>query len=67
MDQKENGAKAFFVFHFLNSNLVPVDSELNSALGNQSYFYQIYGHGTKKSSQTWKSGLKLKKYVTCDL
>ena len=55
--KKRNGAKrkwrtSFFVCHLLNLNLVPIDSELNSALGYQTYFYQIYGRGTQKSTQT---------------
>ena len=40
---------------------MPIDSVLNSALENQIYFYQIYGHGIQKSSQTLKSGLKTRK------
>ena len=41
--------------------LVSMDAELNSVLGNGTYFCPIIGCGTQKSSQTWKSGLKLKK------
>ena len=41
--------------------LVSMDAELNSVLGNGTYFCPIFGCGTQKSSQTWKSGLKLKK------
>ena len=38
-----------------------MDGELSSALGNKNYFYKIIGCGAQKSSQTLKSGLKLKK------
>ena len=36
-------------------------AELNSALRNERYFYPKIGCGTQKSSQTWKSGSKLKR------
>ena len=45
----------FFALHFLNLKLVPIDSELNSASGYQTHFYQKIGRGTQKSSQTGKS------------
>ena len=38
-----------------------MDAELNSALGNERYFYPRIGCGTQKSTQTSKSGLKLRK------
>ena len=50
-----------FVFDFWNFKLVPIDSELNSALQNQTYFYKKFGRGTEKSNQTWKNGLKFYK------
>ena len=43
---------SFFVSHLLYLKLVPIDSDFNSVLENQTYFYQIYGRGTQKSSQT---------------
>ena len=43
---------SFFVLDFLNFKLVPIDSELNSALGNLTDFYQKIGCGTQKNSQT---------------
>ena len=42
--------------------LVSIDAELNCALENERYFCQVIGCGTQKSSQTSKSGLKLKKH-----
>ena len=53
------GQTSFFVFDFWNFKLVPIDSELNSALKNQTYFYKIFGPGTGKSSQTWKKWDKI--------
>ena len=55
--KKRNGPKrnchtSFFVFRLLNSKVVPVDSELNSALENQIDFCQGFGCGNQKSSQT---------------
>ena len=36
--QKEIASWAFFICEFQNLNLVPIDSELNSAPGNQTHF-----------------------------
>ena len=66
MGQKENGRQAFLFLIFLNFKLVPINSELNSASGNQIYLYQKIGCGTQKSSQTWKCRLKPKKNHLCD-
>ena len=65
----KRGHKRFFVFNFRNFKLVLIDSELNSALENQTYFYKKIGAyfykknggGTEKSNQTWKNGLKFYK------
>ena len=44
----------FFVFDyfFFNFELVSIDLESNSALGNQTYLYQKCGRGTQKSNET---------------
>ena len=34
---------------------MPIDSELNSALENQTYFYREFGCGAGRSSWTWKN------------
>ena len=46
---------------------MPIDLELNSALGNQTYFYQKCGSCTQKSNETWnlKIRVKIKKSI-CD-
>ena len=56
-------AQTFLFFIFLNFKLVPNNLELNSAFGNQTYFYQRYGSGTQKSDKTGdlKSRVKIKK------
>ena len=46
------GHTSFFVFEFSNFKLVPINSELNSAMKNQTYFYKKFARGTGKSSQT---------------
>ena len=40
-----------------------IDLELNSALGNQTYFYQKCGSGTQESNETqnFKNRVKIKK------
>ena len=42
--------------------------ELNTALGNQTYFYQKFGSGTQKSNETQnlKNWIKTKKKEICD-
>ena len=52
---------SFFVFDFGNFKLVPVDSELNSALASQTYCYKKIGRGTGKSRQSQKNGSKFNK------
>ena len=47
------GHTNFFLFHFWDLILVPIDTALNSASDNLTHFFQ-YRHGTKKSSKTWK-------------
>ena len=44
-----------------------IDLELNSALGNQTYFYQKCGSGTQKSNETRNlyNRIKIKKNI-CD-
>ena len=49
---KRKGHTSFFVFRLLNLKLVPIDSELNSALKIQIYFCHVFRCGTQKSSQT---------------
>ena len=46
---------------------MPIDLESNSALGNQTYFYQNVEVVLRKATklETWKSGLKFKKNI-CD-
>ena len=46
---------------------MPIDLELNSSLGNQTYFYQKCGCDTQKSNETWnlKIRVKIKKSI-CD-
>ena len=53
----------FFVFDILNFKLVSIDLELNSAFGNQTYFYQKCGSGTQKSNETrnLKNQIKIEK------
>ena len=48
---------------------MPIDLELNSALGNQTYSYQKCGSGTQKSNETWnlKIRVKIKRKTICDL
>ena len=58
---KRNCHTSFFVCEFKNSKSVPIDSELNSAPGNQTHFLMKSGRGTWKSSQTSKSGPKFEK------
>ena len=45
-----------------------IDLEFNSALGNQTYFYQNVGVVLRKAKklETWKSGLKQNKKNICD-
>ena len=64
---KRKGCTIFFVLCPCLFKLVSMDGELSSALGNKNYFYQVIGCSTQKSSQTRKSGLKLKKHDLCDL
>ena len=48
-------AHELFCFRcFLNFKLVPIDLELNSALGNQIYSYQKCGSGTQKKQRNLK-------------
>ena len=54
-----NGHTSFFGLGFSDFKLVPVNLALNSASKCQTYFYHKCGHGTDKTSQTWKSKLKL--------
>ena len=44
---------------------MPIDLEWNSALGNQTYFYQKCGSCTQKSNETWnlKIRVKIKKNI----
>ena len=48
--------------------MVPINSELNSPLGNQTYFYQKCGRGTQKSNETQnlKIRVKIEKKNICD-
>ena len=39
---------------------MPIDLELNSALGNQTYFYQKCGSCTQKSNETWNLKIRVK-------
>ena len=55
---------SFFGFDFLNFKLVLINAQLDFSFENQTYCYQKIGQGTLKSSQTWRSGLKLKKKNT---
>ena len=50
--KQEMAHKLFCFLFFLNFKLVPIDLELNSALGNQTYFYQKCGSCTQKSNET---------------
>ena len=51
----------FFVFNFSkNFKLVPISLELNSALGNRTYFYQKCGSCTQKSNETWDLKIRVK-------
>ena len=50
---------SFLLFYFWDLKLVPIDSALNFASGNLTYFFQKCRRGTKKSSQTWKSGFSI--------
>ena len=46
-------AHELFAFDFFkNSKQLPIDLELNSALENQTYFYQKCGSCTQKSNET---------------
>ena len=53
---------------FLSFKLVSIHLELNSALGNQTCYYQKCGSGTQKSNKTWnlKNHVKIKKKNICD-
>ena len=50
---------SFFLFYFWDLKLVPIDSALNFVSQNVTHSFQKCKRGTKKSSQIWKSGLKL--------
>ena len=50
------GHASFFGLDFWVFRFVPINSELNSHLENQTYFYQSNGCGTKKNSQLEKVG-----------
>ena len=50
----------FCFWFFLNFKLVPIDLEFNSALGNQTYFYQKCGSCTQKSNETWNLKIRVK-------
>ena len=39
---------------------MPIDLEFNSALGNQTYFYQKCGSCTQKSNETWNLKIRVK-------
>ena len=52
--------KIFVSDFFKNFKLVPIDLELNSALGNQTYFYQKCGSCTQKSNETWNLKIRVK-------
>ena len=58
---------SFLLFHFWGLKWVPIDSPVNSASENLTYCFQKCRCGTKKSSQTWESGLKPFWNVLCDL
>ena len=59
--------KLFCFWFFKNFKLVPVDLEFNSALGNQTYFYQKCGSCTQKSNETWNLKIRVKtKKNICD-
>ena len=46
---------------------MPIDLEFNSALGNQTYFYQKCGSCTQKSNETWNLKIRVKtKKNICD-
>ena len=51
------GHASIFGFDCWEFKLVPVDSTLNFASENLTHLYHKSGHGTEKSSQTWKSRL----------
>ena len=50
----------FCFLFFFNFKLVPIDLELNSTLGNQTYFYQKCGSCTQKSNETWNLKIRVK-------
>ena len=62
-------ARELFCFLFFkNFQLVSIDLELNSTLGNQTYFNQKCGSCTQKSNVTWnlKIWVEIKKKNICD-
>ena len=54
--ENRKGHLSFFVLNFLNFNLVPIDSELNCASGNQTYFYQKFGGVPRKAAKPENAG-----------
>ena len=50
----------FWFWFFWNFKLVPIDLELNSAMGNQTHFYQKCGSCTQKSNETWNLKIRVK-------
>ena len=44
----------------MTHELAPINLELSSALGKQSYFYQKSGRGTQKSNETQNLKIRAK-------
>ena len=42
---------------------MPINLELNSALGNETYFYQKYGSCTQKSNETLNLKIRVKIFL----
>ena len=56
----EMAHKRFCFWYFKNFKSVLIDLELNSASGNQTYFYQKCGSCTQKSNKTWTLKVQFK-------
>ena len=61
------GHTSFLAFYFWDLKLVSIVSALNSTSAIATHFFQKYGRGITKCSQTWKFRLKVFWDVVYDL